>query len=81
MTSESLPTAREGGSHERITVNLTEKSSEALADAVRITTDNKTDTINKALQVYLLLQRVQAEGGALYLREKVDAELERLRIL
>lgn len=72
---------REGGSHERVTVNLTEKSSEALAEAVRITRDSKTDSINKALQLYALLQRIQADGGAIYLREKPEAELERLRVL
>jgi hypothetical protein len=80
-TQDGPPTTREGGSHERITVNLTEKSSEALAEAIRVTRDSKTDCINKALQLYALLQSVQADGGALYMREKSDAELERLRVL
>ena len=78
---EGPATGRGGGSHERVTVNLTRKTSDALADAVRLTGDSKTDTINKALQVSQLLQEVQAAGGAVYLREKLDAELERLRVL
>lgn len=84
MTTEAptgSPAAREGGSFERITVNLTQKSSDALAEAVRTTHDSKTDSVNRALQVYALLQRTQADGGALYLSEKTDAKLERLRLL
>ncbi len=73
--------ARGGGSFERVTVNLTQKSSEALADAVGLTRDSKTDSVNKALQLYGLLQHVLANGGAVYIREAADAELERLRVL
>ncbi|MEU7935242.1 MULTISPECIES: hypothetical protein [Micromonospora] len=64
-----------------MTVNLTEKTSKALAEAVGITSDSKTDAINKALQMYALLQRVQEAGGAVYLRERDGAEIERLRML
>jgi hypothetical protein len=55
--------SREGGSYERVTVNLTRKSSAALAEAIKLGQDNKTDTINKALQVYALLQQVEVAGG------------------
>jgi len=79
-TQDSPPTPREGGSHERVTVNLTKKSSDALAEAVRLGKDSKTDTINKALQVYALLQQVEDNGGAIYLRETANAEQERLRV-
>jgi len=81
-TTDDAPTiGRGGGAYERVTVNLTEKTSNALADTVRISGDSKTDSINKALQVYALLQRIQEMGGAMYLREKDGAELERLRLL
>jgi hypothetical protein len=66
--------------HERVTVNLTQKSSEALAVAVELTDGSTTDTFNKALQLYGLLQSVQANGGAIYIRETGDGELERLRV-
>lgn len=72
---------RTGGSYERITVNLTEKASEALAEAIRIAGDSKTDSINKALQLYGFFQQLYEAGGAVYLRQKDGAELERLRIL
>lgn len=77
MTSES----RSGGSFERVTVNLTQKSSEALANAVELTRDSKTDSLNKALQLYDLVQSVLANGGAVYIREVAGGELERLRLL
>jgi hypothetical protein len=64
-----------------VTVNLTEKTSHALDDTVRITGDSRTDSINKALVLFGLLQRVQDQGGAIYIREKDGAELERLRLL
>ena len=75
------PTSARGGSYERVTVNLTEKTSHALAETIRTSGHSKTDSINKALQVYALLQHAQAMGGAVYLREKDGAELERLRLL
>jgi hypothetical protein len=83
-TSPTIPdgtATRSGGAFERVTVNLTQKTSQALADAVTISGDSKTDSINKGLQAYALLQRIQAAGGAIYLREKDGAELERLRLL
>ncbi|MFI2577460.1 hypothetical protein ACH5AJ_35305 [Streptomyces rochei] len=81
VVTDAASATRGGGSYERVTVNLTEKTARALAEAVSITSDSKTDTINKALQMYALLQRVQEDGGAIYLREKDGAELERLRML
>lgn len=72
---------RGGGAYERITVNLTEKASRALDDVVRATGDSRTDGINKSLILFGLLQRIQDQGGAIYLREKDGAELERLRLL
>jgi hypothetical protein len=79
--AEGPVTTRSGGAYERVTVNLTEKTSLALAETVELNADSKTDTINKALQAYALFLRVQAGGGAIYLRERDGAELERIRLL
>jgi hypothetical protein len=49
----------------RVTVNLVPKASSALADAARITGDTQTDTINRALQVYLWAVQIQAAGKTL----------------
>jgi hypothetical protein len=68
-----------GSGLERVTVNLTVRSVEALEGLVSLTGDTKTDAINKALQVYSYLQNLMNTGGALYVREADGAELERLR--
>ncbi len=45
-----------------MTVNLTARSYTALGYAVDVTGDTKTDTINRALQVYAALLKDVAEG-------------------
>jgi hypothetical protein len=69
-----------GGSLERVTVNLTNRSSKALELATGLTGDSKTDTINRALQIYAFLEQVTSKGGSIYVRESSDAELERLKV-
>jgi hypothetical protein len=68
------------GPLERITVNLTGRASRALDLATELTGDTKTDTVNRALQVYAYLEQVTARGGSVYVREAADADLERLKI-
>ncbi|AJC61074.1 MULTISPECIES: hypothetical protein [Streptomyces] len=62
----------------RITVNLAPKAAAALDQAVKLTGDTKTDTINRALQIYAYLERVAQDGGTLYTRLADSDELERL---
>jgi hypothetical protein len=66
---------------ERITVNLTPRSSSALELAVDMTGDTKTDTVNRALQIYAWLEQVIVGGGSVHVRPTQDAELERLRFI
>jgi hypothetical protein len=68
------------GPLERITVNLTGRASRALDLATELTGDTKTDTVNRALQVYAYLEQVTARGGSVYVREAAEAELERLKM-
>jgi hypothetical protein len=68
------------GPLERVTVNLTARSSRALEVATGLTGDTKTDTINRALQIYAFLEQIYAHGGAIYARESADSELERIKI-
>jgi hypothetical protein len=68
------------GPLERITVNLTGRASRALDLAIELTGDTKTDTVNRALQVYAYLEQVTARGGSVYVREAAGAELERLKV-
>jgi len=68
------------GPLERVTVNLTARSSRALELATELTGDTKTDTINRALQIYAFLEQICARGGSIYARESADSELERIKI-
>ncbi|PNE42986.1 hypothetical protein AOB60_05705 [Streptomyces noursei] len=61
-----------------MTVNLAPKAAAALDQAVKLTGDTKTDTINRALQIYAYLERVAQDGGTLYTRLADSDELERL---
>jgi hypothetical protein len=68
------------GPLERITVNLTGRASRALEQATELTGDTKTDTVNRALQVYAYMEQVVARGGSVYVREAASSELERLKV-
>ena len=76
-------TSRSGGSGplERITVNLVARAARALQKAADLTGDSKTDTINRAVQVYAYLEEINSRGGTIYIREADGAELERLKML
>jgi hypothetical protein len=65
----------------RITVNLTPGSHSALERASRATGDSKTDTINRALRVYALVQElVERDGGSLCVLHE-DGKTERIYLL
>jgi hypothetical protein len=68
------------GPLERVTVNLTARAARALELATGLTGDTKTDTINRALQIYAFFEQVTARGGSIYVREGADSELERLKV-
>ncbi|WP_073487631.1 hypothetical protein [Streptoalloteichus hindustanus] len=63
-----------------MTVNLTPRSSKALEQTVALTGDSKTDTINRALQVYAFLEELMQSGGSVHVRQSPDGELQLLRI-
>ena len=79
-TQQGKPGRAGGGSLERVTVNLTSRSSRALELAAHLTGDTKTDTINRALQVYAYLEQVTPDGGAIYVRESAGSELRLVNI-
>lgn len=66
---------------DRVTVNLTPRGARALEEAVALTGDNKTDTVNRALQFYNFIEQAVSAGGDLLLRRSPDAEPELVRIL
>jgi hypothetical protein len=69
-----------GEPRERVTVNVTRRASRALDLAAQLTGDTKTDTINRAVQIYAFLERVAAEGGSVYVRARAGSELELLKV-
>ena len=69
-----------GGPLERVTVNFTARSSRALDEVVRLTGDSKTDSLNRAIQIYAYIEQVLLAGGSIHVRETPDAEPERLKI-
>ena len=69
-----------GGPLERVTVNLIARASRALQRVSDLTGDTKTDSINRALVVYAYLEEVSTNGGAIYVRETKDSELQLLKM-
>lgn len=67
----------------RLTVNLTARAVGALEFAANETGDNRTDCVNRALQIYGFLLDQQAQGAVIYLRkEEGDKEVfERIRFV
>lgn len=54
----------------KVTVNLTPKSMESLERAAALTGDTKTDSINRALEIYASILEVAEAGG-----DVLDAQL------
>jgi hypothetical protein len=63
---------------QRVTVNLTPRAVRALNNLVGWSGYTKTDTINRALQIYEFIEQVMQNGGSVHVRQSEDAELERL---
>jgi hypothetical protein len=65
----------------RLTVNLTPRATAAMELAAGLTGDSKTDTVCRALQVYAYIEQILRGGGAVYVRETTDGNLERVQVL
>ena len=66
---------------ERVTVNLSPMAAAALRLVAETTEVSKTDAINKALRFYGEVTELLSKGGAVYIREPDEKELERVRII
>lgn len=64
---------------ERVTVNLVPRSSKALQLAVDITGDTKTDTINRAIQMYAFLEETVRQGGSILVRDAPGGDVQIIR--
>lgn len=62
---------------ERITINLTPRSQKALASAMKLSDDSKTDVMNRAI---VMLAYCLERDGELFIR-RPDGETEKLVLL
>lgn len=65
---------------ERVTVNFIPAASRALAELAETLELSKTDVLNRAVQLYLYVQRTEADGGQLLVRDS-SGSLQLLKIL
>lgn len=64
----------------RLTVNLTPKSDAALTNLAERTDLNRTDLVNRALQLYDYVDKATEAGHQLMLR-RPDGQLDRIKLL
>jgi len=81
QTPDPEPPGGGGGGLVRVTVNLTPKAYEALQRSCEATRDTKTDTINRALLVYELIQQLSEQGGGSLTMVNRNGEKERIHLL
>lgn len=63
----------------RVTVNLTPRAAHALDLAAELSKDSKTDTINRAIQVYAYLEQINVRGGAIYIQESENSKMKEVK--
>lgn len=66
---------------ERVNVALTARTCIALELVKAITSDTKTDIINRALQTYAYLESEVSDGNEICIRNKESGELQRLKFI
>jgi len=81
VVHEKPPRSSQRSHLQRVTVNLTPRSCQALEQAVKRTEDSQTDTINRAIQVYSYLANITENGGMVYVRDAGSEDVERLHII
>lgn len=75
------PLGSGGGGLTRVTVNLNRQAVTALESLSEATGYSKTDTINRALQVYAIVQEIMAKNGGILQVKHADGDLERIHIV
>ncbi len=81
VTAEGGTTRPVGGGPTRVTVNLTRKAADALEELSDSTGYSKTDTINRALQVYAIIQGFLDKGASLVVKPEDAGPEIRLHIV
>ena len=68
-------------SYERLTVNLTQKASAALLATAEREELNRTDVVNRALQLYEYVSKLRDNGGELLARETPGGDVMLMRLI
>ena len=76
-----MPDAEDDKGLTRVTVNLTPRAVAAMESLSRKTGLGKTDTINRALQVYALVEELLERGDGALQVVKPDGDVEKIYIL
>jgi hypothetical protein len=80
-SADSAPGPPGGSGLTRVTVNLNRKAMEALDALSESNGLSKTDTINRALQVYALIQDIMDRNGGSLVIKYSDGQIERVHIV
>jgi hypothetical protein len=75
------PSGGNGSGLTRVTVNLTRQTVQALEAVSETTGYSKTDTINRALQVYAIVQDIMRRNGGVLRVKHDDGSLERIHMV
>jgi hypothetical protein len=70
-----------GGGLTRVTVNLNRQAMQALDQVSAATGYTKTDTINRALQIYAIVQQIMERDEGTIRVMHLDGEVERIHII
>ena len=81
MSAESAASVAAASALTRVTVNLTRPAVQALESVSEATGYSKTDTINRALQVYAIVHEIMARNGGVLTIRHDDGGLERIHIV
>jgi hypothetical protein len=65
----------------RLVVELSQRSAAALDELVELEELNKTTIVNRAIQMYSILRRAEADGGQVLIAEGPDGEPQRIRFI
>ena len=71
----------EGNGLTRVTVNLTPRAMSAMVDICGRTGLGKTDVINRALQIYALVEQLIERGEGVLNVVRPDGDVERIYII
>ncbi|WP_265558740.1 hypothetical protein [Streptomyces hygroscopicus] len=65
----------------RTTVNLTNRTVEALESVTRLTDYSRTDVINRSVQIYAYLEGIWRDGGDVWVQEPGEEHPSKLKVL